>query len=136
MSRKSVRVVCKTICAAAWLVASLAQAQPAPAFLRDTYPPQGLASTLQDMGALEGPQAVLGRKVRQLILLAVASTVPCQYCIYFHTKAAKAYGASDAEIKEAVAAAAETRKISALLYGNSYDIAAFRAEVDAMFAKK
>ncbi|MDB5829283.1 MAG: Alkylhydroperoxidase AhpD core [Variovorax sp.] len=113
-----------------------ANAQQPPAFLRDTYPPQALSSTLQDMDALTGSKAVLNGKVRQLIGLAVAATVPCQYCIYLHTKGAKAMGATDAEIREAVAAAAETRKMSTVLYGNAYDLTAFRAEVDAMFAAK
>ncbi len=37
--------------------------------------------------------------------LAVASQIPCQCCIYFHTEAAKLNGASDEEIKEEVALA-------------------------------
>lgn len=134
-SSRSVAFVC-CLAAALSIYSTLASAQQAPAFLRDTYPPQALASTLQDMASLNASSAALGQKQRQLIGLAVAASVPCQYCVYFHTKAAKAAGASDAELKEAVAAAAETRKMSAVLYGNMYDMAAFRAEVDAMFGRK
>lgn len=133
-SRTTVLVSC--LAAALSVYSTLASAQPAPAFLRDTYPPQALTSTLQDMASLNASGAALGQKQRQLIGLAVAASVPCQYCVYFHTKAAKAAGASDAELKEAVAAAAETRKMSAVLYGNMYDMVAFRVEVDSMFAKK
>ena len=42
-----------------------------------------------------------GRKTKQLIGLAVAAQIPCAYCVYAHTKFAKAAGATDAQIKEA-----------------------------------
>jgi len=111
-------------------------APPPPPHIRDTYPPQAVASTWADILALTGKQAVLDHKTRNLIGLAVAAAVPCQYCVYLHAQAARASGATEAEIKEAVAAAAETRKMSTVLYGNAYDPAAFRAEVDAIFGRK
>ncbi|MFT3820415.1 MAG: carboxymuconolactone decarboxylase family protein [Rubrivivax sp.] len=139
MIQPSTRSLLARALAAALLAAGTAPAwaqQQPPAFLRDTYPPQALASTLQDMDALNAKTAALNQKTRHLIGLAFASTVPCQYCIYFHIKVARANGATDAEIKEAVAAAAESRKMSAVLYGNQYDLKAFQAEVDGMFGKK
>ncbi len=36
----------------------------------------------------------------QSIALAVASQIPCDYCVYFHTQAAEANGATDEEIPE------------------------------------
>jgi AhpD family alkylhydroperoxidase len=48
--------------------------------------------------------------------LAVTAQIPCRYCIYFHTAAAKANGASDEEIKETVATAAVARHWSTALY--------------------
>lgn len=54
------------------------------------------------------------------------------YCIYYHTRAAKAFGASEAEIKAAVAAAADTRMWSTVLNGNAYDMDEFIAEVDSL----
>jgi AhpD family alkylhydroperoxidase len=41
-------------------------------------------------------------KIRELIGLAVSSQVPCKYCIYYHQRAARAAGASEEEIREAV----------------------------------
>ena len=41
------------------------------------------------------PNTRLSGKMKELIGLAVAAQIPCQYCIYFHTAAAKANGASD-----------------------------------------
>lgn len=76
---------------------------------------------------------VLPSKTRELIGLAVAAQIPCQYCIYYHTKAAKAAGASEEEIREAVHQASLTRHWSTVLYGNLYDIEKYRADVDATF---
>ncbi len=54
--------------------------------------------------------------------------------IYYHTQQAKHDGATDAQIKEALAAAALTRKWSTLLNGSEYGIEEWRKEVDAMVA--
>lgn len=104
--------------------------------MKETYPQQGLETALQDMMVLQGEDAALGAKERELIGLAVAAQVPCEYCIYFHTKAAKQNGATDAEIREAIAQAAQVRKWSTILNGSMYDQSAFREEVDAMFASQ
>ena len=53
------------------------------------------------------PNTKLDGKTKELIGLAVSAQVPCQYCIYFHTAAAKANGATDQEVGEAVAMAVE-----------------------------
>ena len=75
----------------------------------------------------------LSLKVRELIGLAVASQIPCKYCIYYHQRAAKAAGASQEEIREAVHMASLVRHWSTVLYGNESDLEAFKAEVDAAF---
>ena len=66
--------------------------------------------------------------------VAVASQIPCQYCIYFHTQAAKLNGASDEEIKEAVAMAAIVRHWSTMLNGSQVDLATFKKQTDDVFA--
>ena len=53
---------------------------------------------MESKGALEP-------KTKELIGLAVAAQIPCEYCVYYHTKAAKADGATAAQIKEAIAMA-------------------------------
>ncbi len=75
----------------------------------------------------------LPAKVRELIGLAVASQIPCEYCIYYHKTAAKAAGASEEEIREAVHMASLTQHWSTILYGNQYDFEGFKAETDAAF---
>jgi len=75
----------------------------------------------------------LPAKVRELIGLAVAAQIPCQYCVYYHIKAAKAAGASQEEIREAVHQASLTRHWSTILYGNHYDLETYKSEIDAVF---
>lgn len=77
----------------------------------------------------------LSSKIRELIGLAVAAQIPCQYCVYYHTKAAQAAGATAEEIREAVHQASLTRHWSTVLYGNQYDFTTYKSETDAAFKK-
>ena len=81
---------------------------------------------------LMGPNASIGSKTRELIALGVAAQIPCAYCVYVHTKKARTAGASDAEIREAVATAAHVRHWSTVLNGMAYDLTAFKTEVDRL----
>ncbi len=80
-------------------------------------------------------KTALPKKVRELIGLAVAAQIPCQYCVYYHVKAAKAAGASEEEIREAVHQASLTRHWSTILYGNQYALEVYKTETDAAFAQ-
>lgn len=80
------------------------------------------------------PNTALDTKTKELVGLAVASQIPCEYCVYFHTAAAKKAGANDQEIKEAVGMAAMTRLGSTLLNGTQIDKVQFRKDVDRMMA--
>ena len=113
-------------------VTGTAVAQDAPEMYKETYPDYALGPAMGLLGALEGEQAAIDGKTMQLIQLGVAAQIPCTYCIYYHTRAAKAAGASESEIKAAVAAAADTRMWSTVLNGNAYDMEAFKAEVDSL----
>lgn len=125
----------KTILLASALIlgtSGFAAAQDAPKFFTETYPEHALPSALEARGVLEGEQAALDAKTRELIGLAVAAQIPCAYCSYAHTKNARAEGASEAEIREAVATAATTRQWSTVLNGMQYDLDAFKAEYDEL----
>jgi AhpD family alkylhydroperoxidase len=125
----------RTIALAAVLFAAGAvMAEDAPDFMKNTYPEQAVESAVNEMKALEGEDAALSAKMRELISLGVAAQIPCTYCVYYHTKAAKIAGATDAEIKESLAVAAQVRKWSTILNGSLYDEEAFRKEVDAIFS--
>ncbi len=51
----------------------------------------------------------LSAKTKDLIAVAVAHVTQCPYCIRSHTKSARARGATDKEIMEAIWVAAEMR---------------------------
>jgi AhpD family alkylhydroperoxidase len=100
------------------------------------FPEIGIAGAWNEFKSIElNPKTALDAKTKELLGLAVASQIPCEYCIYFHTAAAKANGATDAQIREAVAMAAIVRHWSTVLNGNQVDYDAFKAETDAMLAR-
>jgi len=71
----------------------------------------------------------LDAKTKALISLAVASQIPCQYCVWADTNTLKQLGASDEEIAEAVAMAGLTRFASAQFYGLQIDMEQFRKDL-------
>lgn len=74
-------------------------------------------------------QTALDAKTKALISLAVASQIPCQYCVWADTQTLKALGATDEEIAEAVAMAGLTRFASTQFYGLQIDFEQFKAEM-------
>ncbi|MGA9441826.1 MAG: carboxymuconolactone decarboxylase family protein [Methyloceanibacter sp.] len=106
----------------------------APKFFSDTYPSHALGAALKWYGTLGGKDAKLDAKARELVALGVAAQLPCSYCVHAHTAKARAAGATDAEIREAVAMAAAVRHWSTILNGMNYDLEAFKAEYDKMLA--
>ena len=112
------------------LFATTALAQEPPKFLKDTYPEYALKSALDAENILQGKDAQLDAKTRDLIALAVSAQIPCSYCVYAHLKGARANGASESEIREAVATAANVRHWSTVLNGMGYDFEAFKKEYD------
>ena len=100
-----------------------------------TLPDVAVAGAWAEIKGVQlNPKTALDGKTKELMGLAVASQIPCQYCIYFHTLAAKANGASDEEIKEAVAMAAIVRHWATMLNGSQVDLATFKKQTDDLFA--
>ena len=93
-------------------------AQEAPAWMKQTLPDQALKPLWDEYLAVMNPTGALDGKTKQLIALGVAAQIPCVYCVYGHTKLAKAAGATDAQIKEAIATAALVRFNSTMLNGS------------------
>lgn len=103
-----------------------------PTFLK-AYPPAGIAGAWRQLKGVQlNPATAIPGKYKELIGLAVAAQIPCQYCTTFHTEVARSMGASDAEIAEAVAMAALTYKWSTVLNGMQIDEATFRQETDRL----
>jgi AhpD family alkylhydroperoxidase len=98
-------------------------------------PDLALPGAWQEMKALHlNPATALPGKYKELTALAVAAQIPCEYCIYAHTEFAKLNGATDAEISEAVAMGALTRKWSTWLNGIQTDEGKFRGEINQLVA--
>ena len=93
------------------------------------YPQNALAGAWDNFKQLNSPESAILAKYRELLQLAVASQIPC---IYFHTALAQAFGATDAEIQEAIAHGAARRHWSMILQGNQIDFEEFKVEFDGM----
>lgn len=120
----------KRILMACVIVAAMAvsaSAEDPPQFMKDTYPEQALKAAWEEHKAVYSSDGAISPKLKQLIALAVAAQIPCEYCVYGHTQQAKKAGATEAEIKEALAVAAQTRKWSTVLNGSAYDMEKFKA---------
>jgi len=103
-----------------------------PGFFK-VFPQSGIAGAWAEFKTIQlNPNTQLNGKTKELIGLAVAAQIPCTYCIYFHTAAAKANGATDEEISEAVAMAAISRHWSTVLNGMQVDLAGFKSDTDTV----
>jgi AhpD family alkylhydroperoxidase len=103
-----------------------------PGFFKE-FPQSGIAGAWAEFKGVQlNPNTKLNGKTKELIGLAVAAQIPCQYCVYFHTAAAKANGATEDEIREAVAMGAIVRHWSTVLHGVQVDPVAFKHEVDTV----
>src|SRR5205085_1750938 len=103
-----------------------------PTFFK-LFPEVGIAGGWAEFKAVQlNPKTKLDGKTKELIGLAVSAQIPCQYCVYFHTAAAKLNGASDEEVREVVAMAAIVRHWSTVLNGMQVDLASFKHETDTV----
>jgi len=80
-------------------------------------------------------KTAIPNKYKELIGLAVAATIKCRYCIFFHTEAAKANGATDDEVKEAILMGGATNLFSTWINGTEYDFDKFKRETLKMLGK-
>jgi AhpD family alkylhydroperoxidase len=99
-----------------------------PTFMKQ-MPKAGFAGAWQQLKDLEfSENTALSPKVKALIELAVVSQIPCDYCIWADAASARHAGATEEEIREAVAVAATGRFWSTMLNGLQVDLATFKAE--------
>ncbi len=100
----------------------------------EVYPDHLRAGAWNWFAATLSPDAPIPAKFNELVSLAVASQIPCDYCVYAHTTMAKLFGATDEEIQAAVAAAAVTRHWSTVLNGAEVPLDEFKKEWDGILA--
>lgn len=98
----------------------------------DAVPEYALNSLWESFKTITGPDSNLEPKYRELISLSVAAQIPCSYCVYFHTEMAKAHGATQQEIEDAIAQGAFTRQMSMVIQGSQMDLEEFKKEFHQM----
>ena len=130
MKRLSVVLLVASAIVTSW---SFAQAGDAPAGMPWFF--QGMPDAAQQSAwdlnkAIYSADAAIPKKYQQLIALAVAAQIPCQYCIYAHTIGAQKNGATPEEIREAVGVASIVRMWSTNVQGNQIDLDKFKATID------
>ena len=76
------------------------------------------------------PAAAIPNKYKELIGLGVSGATRCRYCVYYHTEAAKLFGATDEEINEAAMVAKNTMGWSTYLNTSQFDYDRFTREFD------
>ena len=68
----------------------------------DQIPDEFIDSEWDLIKRVQFGETLIPNKYKELIGLAVAAVTRCRYCALFHTEAAKLFGATDAEVEEAV----------------------------------
>ena len=79
-------------------------------------------------------QTAIPNKYKELIGLAVSGATRCRYCAYFHTEAARLFGASEDEITESALIAKNTMGWSTYLNTLQFDYDRFVEEFDQIAA--
>ncbi|MDP4290208.1 MAG: carboxymuconolactone decarboxylase family protein [Bacteroidota bacterium] len=74
--------------------------------------------------------SAIPNKYRELIGLGIAAAMKCKYCAYFHTEVARLFGATDAEIEDAVHFAKAVSGWSTYVNGLQIDFDQFKAEIN------
>lgn len=75
-------------------------------------------------------ETAIPNKYRELIGVAISAATKCKYCSYFHTEMAKLFGATNAEIEDAVHFAKATTGWSTYVNGLQIDYNQFKSEID------
>ena len=89
--------------------------------------PANLERTWQELKELMAPGTELDPMIKELIYVAVSTVNNCTYCVRSHTAAARAKGASDAQIAELQSIVAAANKTNRLAIG-------LQVPVDEVFA--
>ena len=99
----------------------------------EAYPEHARASVWKWHGYMMGHGGVIPWKYMQLIALAVAAQIPCDYCTYGHAEFATQFaGASEEELRHAVAISADVRHWSTVMNGAAIDPEEFKAELNSI----
>jgi AhpD family alkylhydroperoxidase len=102
-----------------------------PGFFK-TVPDYLIGTEWASFKALTLSETAIPNKFKELIGLAVSGATRCRYCAYYHTEAARLFGATEEEIVEASLMAKNTMGWSTYLNALQVDYETFTAELDAI----
>jgi len=97
-------------------------------------PPDVVPQEWSEMKKYAFGETKIPAKYKELMGLAIAATIKCPYCLYFHTKAAKMNGATDEEIAETAFLARFTTGWSEIAHVTGLDLEEFKKQVDEVAA--
>jgi AhpD family alkylhydroperoxidase len=99
-----------------------------PTFFK-TVPDSSLELEWQLFKRVQFDEGPIPNKYRELIGVAISAVTKCHYCAFYHTEVARLYGATDAEIEDAVHYAKSSAGWSTYLTGMQVDLDQFKQEV-------
>ena len=100
-----------------------------PGFIK-SLPDSSIAQEWELFKKVQVEETAIPNKYRELIGVGVAAIMRCRYCTYYHSEIAKLYGATDAEIEDAVHFAKSSAGWSTYINGLQLDYNQFKSEVD------
>jgi AhpD family alkylhydroperoxidase len=98
-----------------------------PDFVK-AFPKNAFPGAWKEIKAIEFADGALTVKEKSLIALAVAAQIPCHYCVWADTFTARKSGATEDQIKEAVAVSALERHWSTVFNGMQVDFQQFKKD--------
>jgi AhpD family alkylhydroperoxidase len=100
----------------------------------NSVPDSLIESEWRSFVAIELAETAIPNKYKELLGIAVSGATRCRYCAYFHTEAARLFGATDEEIAEASLMAKHTMGWSTYLNAMAFDYDEFVTEFDQIAA--
>lgn len=100
-----------------------------PGYL-DALPEQELVNEWPNMKRFLFGEGNISPKNREMVGLAVAGAIGCEYCRHFHKGAAQLHGATEEELSELSFLASYTPRYSAMIQAQDYDVGVFKEEVE------
>ena len=95
----------------------------------DLIPDEYIDSEWDLIKRVQFGETLIPNKYKELIGLSVSAATRCRYCVVFHTEAAKLFGATDAEVEEAMHYTKLVLGWSTYINGMQVDYDEFKAQV-------
>ena len=102
-----------------------------PGYL-EALPEQDLVNEWPNLKRFMFGAGEINPKPRELVGLAVAAAIGCEFCRHFHKGAAQLHGATDEELAEISFVASYIPRYSALIETQAYDLKQFKREVETI----